>query len=175
MPGDNRTQIVLGALAFAGVLGAAVFNNWGVLSGTEKPKPPASTASGATTGAPASSQTITGNGNLQISGSNNVVNPLPQPKACRDKTHGVERYVRIFEVERTSPWMGGGFSQEPWCSQVIGELRGQHPESEFDVLVMSEDSRSACAPLNCPQYRYHCRVRVKAEPVYVEKLSSVCR
>ena len=29
------------------------------------------------------------------------------PKACRDKSHGVERYARTFDVDRWSNWMVG--------------------------------------------------------------------
>ena len=36
-------------------------------------------------------------------------NPVPQPRTCRDKTHGIERYGRTFDTEHSSSWMGGGF------------------------------------------------------------------
>ncbi len=174
MPGNNRTQIVLGALSLVGVLGAAVFTNWDSIAGSKKegaatvPTPAPSAQGGA-------SQSINGSNNIQVSGSNNIVNPPTQPRACRDKSHGVESYARTFVVEQKSSWMGGGFSQDPWCNQVIGELRGQHPEGVFEVLAKSEESQSKCAPFNCPQYQYYCKVQVKTDPVYIEKLSSACK
>lgn len=130
---------------------------------------PASNGGGGTT------QTISGNNNLQISGSNNVVNPLPTPKPCRDKSHGVESYARTFDVDRTSQWMGGGYSQDPWCNDVISELRGQNPDGTFEVLGKSENKKNTCPPFNCPQYQYYCKVRVNTDPIYVEKLSSACK
>ena len=126
-------------------------------------------------GGDGTTQTINGNNNLQVSGSNNVVNPLPVPKPCRDKSHGIERYARTFDVERTSQWMGGGYSQDPWCNDVISELRGQNPEGTFEVLGKSENTKNTCSPFNCPQYQYFCKVRVNTDPIYVEKLSSACK
>lgn len=99
----------------------------------------------------------------------------PKPKSCRDKSHGIESYQRAFNVDRTSPWMGGGFSQDPWCNQVIRELRGQYPEGKFEVLSKSETSHTTCTPLNCPEYQYFCSVRVSTDPIYVEKYSSACK
>lgn len=97
------------------------------------------------------------------------------PRACRDKSHGVERYARTFDVDRWSNWMGGGYSQDPWCNDVIASLRGEHAEGQFEVLGKSEQSESKCAPFNCPQYRYYCKVRVNADPIYIEKISSACK
>ena len=74
MPSGNRNQITIAALGLVGVLGAAVFTNWDKLTGAENAKP-ARVASPAT---PATVQTITGNNNVQVSGSNNVVNPVLQ-------------------------------------------------------------------------------------------------
>lgn len=104
-----------------------------------------------------------------------VVLTTPAPKACRDRTHGVERYQRVFPVARDSNWMGGGFNQSAWCSQVIAELRGQHPDGSFRVMAQSEDSHTTCAPLNCPQYQYHCTVEVSTDPLFVERISSACK
>lgn len=136
---------------------------------------PSSTAPPASVGVSGTNQSITGNNNTQISGSNNVINPLPVPKPCRDKSHGVESYARTFDVPKTSQWMGGGYSQDPWCNDVIGELRGQFPEALFEVIGKSENTKNTCAPFNCPQYQYYCNVRVKTDPIYIEKLSSACR
>ncbi len=97
------------------------------------------------------------------------------PKACRDKSHGIEQYSRTFDVDRWSNWMGGGFSEDPWCNDVIASLRGEHPEGQFEVLAKSQQSESKCPPFNCPQYRYYCKVRVKADPIYIEKISSACK
>ena len=171
MAGDNRTQIVVAALALVGTIGGAVLANWDKIAGrSEKKETPATPAPSFS-----ASQSISGNNNVQISGSNNVVNQPPQPKPCRDKTHGVESYGRTFVSDKTSNWMGGGYSQDPWCNDVINELRAQHPEGLFTVLSKSERSKTTCAPLNCPQYQYYCRVEAKVEPIYVEKLTSACR
>lgn len=124
---------------------------------------------------PSASQSITGDSNVQISGSNNVVNPAAIPKPCRDKTHGVESYGRTFEVDRYSNWMGGGYSQDPWCNEVLAGLRGEHPEGAFEVVAKSEKSKDTCPPFNCPQYMYYCKVQVKTDPIYVERLSSMCK
>ena len=146
MPDKSKTQIIVAILGVAGALGAAVIANWDKILGSGK-----------------------------SAESSRATNPLPTPAPCRDKSHGVERYARTFDVDRTSPWMGGGFSQDPWCNQVVGELRGQNPEGAFEVMGKSEDKKNTCAPFNCPQYQYYCKVRVKADPIYVEKLSSACK
>ena len=95
-------------------------------------------------------------------------------KVCRDKSHGVERYQRVFEVTRDSSWMGGGFDPTKWCNQVIQGLRGEHPDGKFEVVRKSERSESKCKPFNCPQYLYFCTVRVHTDPLYIEKESSAC-
>ncbi len=102
-----------------------------------------------------------------------VAAPVP-PRACRDRSHGIERYARTFEVGRWSNWMGGGYSQASWCNDVISSLRGEHPEGQFEVVASSEQSESRCPPFNCPQYKYYCRVRVNTDPIYVERISSAC-
>jgi len=176
MAAKYKTEITLGVLTLVGVIATAVFGNWGKLTGSgkgkEEPaknidKPVQQTAF----------QGIAGNNNIQVSGSNNIISPAPlptPPKPCRHKSHGVESYGRTFDVEQSSEWMGGGFDQEKWCSRVIDGLRGQHPEGMFEVLSRSERSESKCPPFNCPQYMYSCTVRVKTDPIYIEKVSSAC-
>lgn len=168
MAADNRTAIVVATIALTGAIGAAVIANWDKLGRSSVEKPNAAPAPGV-------GQTITGSNNTQISGSNNVVNPTPTPKPCRDKSHGVERYQRTFPASRDSNWMGGGFNQGAWCNQVIAELSRANPDGAFRIMAQSEDSHTTCAPLNCPQYQYHCTVEVSADPLYAEKLSSACR
>ena len=167
--GFDKNQILLGVLTLVGVLGAAVFANWDKLNSGTRDKPTGGASS------PQSGQQINGNNNVQVSGSNIVVNPPPVPRPCRDRTHGVERYQRTFESEEKSNWMGGGFNPSAWCSQLIDKLRTQDPEGAFEVVAKSEDSHSTCAPFNCPQYQYYCKVRVNTDPLYFEKLSSACK
>jgi len=167
VPADNRTAVIVGALALIGVIGAAVIANWDKLDRVAIEPYAAS--------APASGQSISGNNNTQISGSNNVINPVPTPTACREKAHGVEKFQRVTSVSKISNPMGGGFNQVAWCNQAIAELRAQNPEGAFEVESSSETSRSTCAPFNCPQYQYTCTVRASTDPLYVEKLSSACR
>ena len=164
---DNRTAVFVGILALVGAIGAAVIANWDKLH--------TSAGAAAAASAPNGAQTISGNNNTQISGSNNVVNPLPTPKPCRDRTHGVEKYQQVSSVSRTSNEMGGGFNQVAWCNQVTAELRAQNPDGTFEVESSSEKSRSTCSPFNCPQYQYTCTVRASTNPLFVEKLSSACR
>lgn len=146
MPVDRKTQILVAVIGLIGALGAALFANWDKVVGH---------AHGTSTGASAPSDT--------------------GPKVCRDKSHGIERYARSFTVERTSLWMGGGYSQDPWCNDVIAQQRGQVPDAEFNVLAKSEDKKNTCAPFNCPQYQYYCKVEVHADPIYEEKASSACK
>lgn len=178
MSDSNKTKIILAVLGLIGGLGGAVIANWDKFNPKpEQPPMPAPVAAPPNVPSfpPQATQTIQGNNNVQFSVSNNVVNPPSVPKPCRDKSHGVERYIRTFEVEKKSPWMGGGYSQDPWCNDVISELRGQHPEATFEVIGKSEDKKDTCPPFNCPQYRYYCKVRVNTDPIYIEKLSSVCK
>ena len=161
MAGLNKTSIVVAALGLIGVIGAAVIKNR--MGHNETPK------------IPTTSQTITGTGNTQIAGNNNIVNPPPVPHACRDKSHGVERYDRVFNVNKDSPWMGGGFDPTKWCDQAIAQLLRESPDAAFEVIGKSEDSHTTCAPFNCPQYQYHCAIKVQADPIYFEKISSACK
>ena len=174
---ESRTRIILGGLAFVGVVVTAVASNWDKLSGNVTEQEDAA-AMIARASAPKVSQSASGNGNLQFVGSNNVIFRGPTGvatrRACRHESHGVETYRRTFAVERSSPWTGGGFDRLRWCNQVIGELRGQHPDGMFEVISTSERSESKCAPFNCPQYLYTCNVRVQTDPLYLEKVSSAC-
>jgi hypothetical protein len=109
-----------------------------------------------------------------------VVNPGNAPakvsKACRIPSNGVERYGRGFEVNRDSGWRGGGtgYSSSDWCRDLTAVLRGEHPDGQFTVVTYSEDHKDACWPGNCPQYLYHCTIRVETEPIYFEKISIDC-
>lgn len=98
-----------------------------------------------------------------------------QPPPCRHPDHGVESYVKEFVVDRVSPWMGGGFSQDPWCKQAIAGLQGEYPGGAFTVVGKSESKKNTCPPFNCPQYQYICNIRVQAEPVYALKSSPACK
>jgi hypothetical protein len=99
-----------------------------------------------------------------------------KPAACRDPSHGIERYAREFDTTKESPEMGGGHSQPEWCNSVIQALRGENPTgSVFSAVSSGEHSRSSCAPLNCPLYTYSCTVHVKADPVYALKDSPACK
>jgi len=97
MAGLNRTAIIVAAIGLIGVIGAAVIGSRGHDDAAK---------------VPTTSQTLVGTGNTQIAGNNNVVNPPPVPHACRDKSHGVERYDRVFKANKDSLWMGGGFDPE---------------------------------------------------------------
>jgi len=101
--------------------------------------------------------------------------PITDPKACRDKSHGIEKYGKELDVTRTSRWMSGGYSQDPWCNDVIGQLKGEYPEGDFNKVSSSEKSRSTCKPLKCMEYQYTCTVHVKTDPIYFEKVSSACK
>jgi hypothetical protein len=176
MAAESKTPIVVAVITVVGVIVTATFANWDKLVGKKKPDEKAVVTDAQPTAS--ASQAASGNGNVQIVGSGNTVTvapPQPKPVACRDESHGVERYARTFETDKNSSWLGGGFDQAKWCTQVISELRGQHPQGNFTVVSSSEKSESKCAPLNCPQYMYYCKVKVETEPVYDEKLTSACR
>jgi hypothetical protein len=160
--GLNRTSIIVAALGLIGVIGAAVIAS-------------RSTGGDQAKAATTTTQTATGTGNTLIAGSNNIVNPTPVPKACRDKSHGVERYGRTFNVNKDSPWMGGGFDPTRWCDQAIAQLARENPDGAFAVVGKSENKRGTCQPFNCPQYQYHCAITVQADPVYIERISSACK
>jgi hypothetical protein len=71
--------------------------------------------------------------------------------------------------------MGCGYSQGPWCDNLMGRIRGEDPQALTSVLAKSEDKKTTCAPFNCPQYQYYCKVHVQTDPIYVEKLDSACK
>lgn len=70
--------------------------------------------------------------------------------------------------------MGGGHSQGRWCDDVIAILKGEYPASILDVTGTDENSKNTCAPFNCPQYQYLCKVRVRAEPIFFLRESPAC-
>jgi hypothetical protein len=160
VPDSKSVAIGVAVIGLIGVIGAAIIN-----------REPANT----TIPPPTTSQTAIGAGNTQIAGNNNIVNPTPSPRACRDKSHGVESYGRVFNVVKDSPWMGGGYDPGRWCNQAIAELSRENPDAAFEVVGSSEDSHTTCSPFNCPQYQYHCTVKVQADPKYKEKVSSACK
>lgn len=162
MSSNNRTKIWLGLMTLAGVLAGATLGNWDKFGRAMT-----------TSGIP-NVVSQSGQGNVQVVGSNAFENLAPTRRACRDKSHGVERYDRAFNVRRTSHWMGGGYSQLPWCTDVVASLRGEHPDSDFSIQSHSETKKTSCFPLNCPQYQYTCEVQVRTDPVYVEKTSAAC-
>jgi hypothetical protein len=84
--------------------------------------------------------------------------PRPDPNR-------VPRYTREFDVTRESPEMGGSHNQGEWCTNVIGTLRGEHPQGQFSVVTSGEHINNHCSPFNCPQYVYKCTVHVKTDPV----------
>lgn len=177
MAAESKNPIVVAVITVVGVIVTATFANWDKLSGNKKAdeKPTAIAPVSPTVSA---SQSASGSGNIQIAGSDNSVTlaaPPANPVACRDETHGLERYARTFEVDKNSSWLGGGFDQTKWCTQVIAELRGQHPKGKFEVITSSEKSESKCAPLNCPQYMYYCKVKIEADPMFNEKLTAACK
>lgn len=68
MTDSNKTKVILAVLSLIGVLGGAVFANWDKFNRTPEQTPPIATSPNAQSG-----QTIQGNNNVQISGSNNTI------------------------------------------------------------------------------------------------------
>jgi hypothetical protein len=89
-----------------------------------------------------------------------------QPKARR-----ICGYRRTFEDVRESGWRGGGYDPNRWCQDYLSILSGQFPDGRFTIISSSERSESKCAPFNCPQYNYACRVRIEADPIFVDMAS----
>ncbi|MBY3544795.1 patatin-like phospholipase family protein [Rhizobium laguerreae] len=119
--------------------------------------------------------------NLELSSSLNValqaieIQAQEAPTACRDPSHGVERYQIDNVIKRTSDWMQGGHSRTEWCDTVISSLRPDYSaDALLEIADTSEETRSTCRPFNCVQYRYTCSVRVRAGPIYNEKASAAC-
>src|SRR5277367_6166471 len=103
----SATKIILGVLALAGVLGAALIKSHA--------KPDESTSP---------SFTNYGEGAITSNGSNNTItaNNYAMPKACRLKSHGIESFAQSFDHEESSHYMGGGYDPGKWCDDVIGRL-----------------------------------------------------
>jgi hypothetical protein len=159
---SKSTKIVLGLLTLTGVLGAAIISSQAKSSRGD---------SGSVNLQSAGDQSVLANGSAHVT---YTANTYARPKACRLSSHGIESYQRSFEHEETSPWMGGGYDPGRWCGDVIGRLRGEFPDAQFEIAGTSENSHTTCSPFNCPQYQYYCKVRVKADPVYIEKEDSAC-
>lgn len=94
--------------------------------------------------------------------------------ACRDASHGIERYNKRTKVTRESNWFGGGFSQPVWCKQLTAMLKGKNPLSVMRVVSSSERSESKCKPFNCPQYKYSCTIEIQSAPIFVMRESPAC-
>jgi hypothetical protein len=157
----KQVTIVVALLGLAGVLGAAIIERSG------------------SSGAEAHRQSVpnlqsNGTNNIQVVGFNNTINAQPAIRECRLKSHGVERYGRVFPDGESSGWMGGGHSQEEWCSNLSNKLVAQNPGAEVKVLLKSESKKNTCYIVNCPQYNYYCKVLVKADPIYFLKPDPAC-
>lgn len=94
--------------------------------------------------------------------------------ACRNPAHGLERFDTDQVETQISNFMGGGFDQTKWCSQVIANLRTRFPDAEFKIQNSSEHTKNSCAPFNCPQYQYSCSVEVRVHPIYKLARSPEC-
>ena len=103
------------------------------------------------------------------------IGTAPVPRSCRDPSHEIERYAKEFEVTRSSHYMGGGYSQPRWCADALAQLRTEFTVADFQQLRSSENTQNTCSPFNCPQYQYHCTFKVKADPIYVKKVSAACQ
>lgn len=101
-----------------------------------------------------------------------ALHPLVTP--CRNESHGIEHYNQTIHVTRSSNWMSGGSSQQPWCDALINALRTEYPGGVFTQIGSSERSRSRCRPFNCPEYKYTCTVQIQTDPVYKEAISNAC-
>ena len=80
--------------------------------------------------------------------------------------HAVDYIITIENpTSFVSREMGGGHNQGELCTNVIGTLRGEHPQDQFSVVTKGEHTNNHCSPFNCPQYVYACTIHVKTDPV----------
>lgn len=161
----KQVPIVVALLGLAGVLGAAIIER----SGGSHDR-----AGAGRQVQPVLNVQSNANNSIQVVGSNNTINAQPAIRECRLKSHGIERYGRVFDDGESSGWMGGGHSQDEWCSNLSNKLMAENPGADVVVLNHSESKKTTCAPFNCPQYNYYCEVSVKADPIYFLKADPAC-
>ena len=131
MAGDNRTQIIVGALALFGVLTAALIGNWDKIAGNPKEKTAEKTGV-----IPQSnpSQSITGNNNIQQGGSNNTVYIPPKNSP-----------ERVLEIQKELDYVGREIavndtvlSQAQARLQILELQLSQFQESKREIMAEAQ-------------------------------------
>lgn len=104
------------------------------------------------------------------------------PVACRDETHGVERYERDeIGQEHFSDWQRGGSTSESYCGSYRSSEMNAHP----GVTVTIETHRDVDQRfftgwrgndyiVREAQYKYACQLRYRSGVVYKLALSARC-
>jgi hypothetical protein len=107
-----------------------------------------------------------------------IAGPVPAADrvtaTCRHPSDDAVCAGRALELTRSSGWIAGDYDGERWCAQVFLQLRTESPAAELRELRSWAESRSACEPFHCPQYRYHCTVHVRLPPAAVVRASAFC-
>ncbi|RWO88579.1 MAG: serine protease [Mesorhizobium sp.] len=91
--------------------------------------------------------------------------------ACRDPSHGVEKWNEVQEVSRESGWIPEELDAEKWCALVQNSISKNYKLPQFEVL---ETERRMRRNGDVVLYLYSCKLRVQSNPSYLLKLSSAC-
>ncbi len=111
-------------------------------------------------------------------------NPKPEPIeqnsnseeiACRDISHGLEKYQFSDVVRNSSGWVDGGRDQNWWCQT----MKNQYQSSKQSVsIAWSQQSSSEVSNKDWKghvTYKYHCTATANTNPIYKLKKSDACK
>jgi len=103
-----------------------------------------------------------------------VVEERPQGfKACRDPSHGIERYQQSDVVVQSSGWLSGGRDPQWWCQAV----KNAYQSTKGVPVVWSGQSTREESRRDWKghvTYKYHCTVTAQWSPIYKVAESPSC-
>ena len=95
--------------------------------------------------------------------------------ACRHPDFGQESWRNSHDYSDSSGWVDGGHDQTWWCNSVANSFiqsRSIGPQHATERISSSEEDRRDWK--GHVTYKYHCTVRIRWEPIYVERRDARC-
>ncbi|MBP1290406.1 MULTISPECIES: serine protease family protein [Bradyrhizobium] len=102
--------------------------------------------------------------------------------ACRDPSHGVERYDRdILGPRNESDWLRGGSTSEGYCGALRSSEMNSHPGEDVSIEDHGKlderfftGMRGGAAIVREAQYKFYCQLRYRSGPTFKLALTDKC-
>nr|WP_249795043.1 serine protease [Bradyrhizobium sp. Oc8] len=102
--------------------------------------------------------------------------------ACRDPSHGVERYDRDMLGPRTeSDWLRGGSTSEGFCGSLRSSEMNSHPGEDISIENHGNVDqrfftgwRDGSYIVRESQYKFYCQLRYRSGPTFKLALTDKC-